>query len=671
MSKYKVRHKGIAEKKEGQDSLIQPKVFWLRRHGLGIFISLFLVMATLVVYWQVRSNGFVIIDDDVYVTDNPYVQGGVTLKGLVWALTTRHASYWHPLTWLSHMLDCEIYGLNPAGHHLTNLLFHILNTLLLFLVLKQMTGALWKTSFVAALFALHPLHVESVAWVAERKDVLSAFFWILTMWTYFHYIQRPRLDRYLSVLLSFVLGLLSKPMLVTLPFVLLLLDYWPLGRFQFGGSKGNRKSYTRKSMNPSGQKSSVRSLVLEKIPFFALAAVSSFLTFFVAQSGGAIGSTELYPLDIRLANALVSYASYIGKMIWPHHLAVIYPYPETFPMWQVVGAGLLLVCISILVIRFARRYPYLAVGWLWYLGTLVPVIGLVQVGVQAMADRFTYIPLIGLFIMIAMGVPDILGKWHYQRIVLVISVGLVLSTFMVATRLQIKHWRNSITLFEHTLEVTSNNFLVHNNLGVVLASQGRNEEAIVHYNEALRIDPYYARAHSNLGLALARQGRNEEAINHYAQALRLAPNDAEVHNNLGVVLVRLGKIEVALPHFAEALRIKPDYAEVYFNLGNSLSEQGRIEEAIAYYIKGLWIKPDFAGIHYNLGNALVHQGRVREAIDHYTKALQIKPDFAEGHFNLGLAYLMVGNRMSALEEYKFLKNVNPNLANNLLQRILK
>jgi len=491
------------------------------------------------------------------------------------------------------------------------------------------------------------------------------------MWTYFHYIQRPRLDRYLSVLLSFVLGLLSKPMLVTLPFVLLLLDYWPLGRFQFGGSKGNRKSYTRKSMNPSGQKSSVRSLVLEKIPFFALAAVSSFLTFFVAQSGGAIGSTELYPLDIRLANALVSYASYIGKMIWPHHLAVIYPYPETFPMWQVVGAGLLLVCISILVIRFARRYPYLAVGWLWYLGTLVPVIGLVQVGVQAMADRFTYIPLIGLFIMIAMGVPDILGKWHYQRIVLVISVGLVLSTFMVATRLQIKHWRNSITLFEHTLEVTSNNFLVHNNLGVVLASQGRNEEAIVHYNEALRIDPYYARAHSNLGLALARQGRNEEAINHYAQALRLAPNDAEVHNNLGVVLVRLGKIEVALPHFAEALRIKPDYAEVYFNLGNSLSEQGRIEEAIAYYIKGLWIKPDFAGIHYNLGNALVHQGRVREAIDHYTKALQIKPDFAEGHFNLGLAYLMVGNRMSALEEYKFLKNVNPNLANNLLQRILK
>ena len=616
MSKHKVKRQIIAQKTKDRGSPPPVKVLALPGHLLKLFIILFLIGATLAVFWPLKNHEFINLDDDEYVTENPHVQAGLTLKGLSWAFTTTQASNWHPLTWLSHMLDCQLYGLKPAGHHLTSLLFHIANTLLLFLVLRRMTGAIWGSSFVAALFALHPLHVESVAWVAERKDVLSTFFWMLTMWTYIRYAERPRLNRYLLVLLSFALGLMSKPMLVTLPLVLLLLDYWPLRRF--------------KSIHPFR-------LVLEKAPFFALSAVSSFLTFFAQRSGGTVGSLEAFPLETRMANALVSYVSYIGKMIWPHHLAVLYPYPDILPIWQVAEAGLLLVGLSALVILAARRRPYLVVGWLWYFGTLVPVIGLVQVGLQAMADRYTYVPLIGLFIMMAMGVPDNLAGWRHRRIVLAISAGLLLSIFMIVTRLQVYHWENAITLFEHTLAVTSNNSVIHNNLGVVLAQQGKTQEAIAHYTEALRIKPDYTDAHNNLGVALARQGKTQEAIAHYT----------------------------------EALRIKPNYAEVHYNLGNALARQGKIQEAITHYTEALKIKPDYVGAHYNLGNALVRQGKTQEAIAHFAEALRIKPDFADAHFALGLAYLMIGNRDSALEEYKILKTINPDLANTLSQKIFK
>jgi len=671
MSKPKNQRKVIIHRTKSRDDPPPTKVQPLRRYALEVSICLFLIAAILAVFWQVRFHEFLEYDDNVYVTENPHVNTGLTLKGIIWAFTTHHASNWHPLTWLSHMLDCQLYGLNPAGHHLTNLVFHIASTLLLFLVLKGMTGALWRSGFVAALFALHPLHVESVAWLAERKDVLSTFFWILTMWTYVRYTKQPKLNRYLLVLLSFSLGLMSKPMLVTLPFVLLLVDYWPLCRFQFRPRSGDHRSNIDKSKEANDQRSFALRLVLEKIPFFVLAAVSSFLTFFVQRSGGAVKSLDSYPLGARMANALVSYVSYIGKMIWPHRLAVFYPYPVVLPTWQVAGAGLLLVCVSSLVILAARRRPYLMVGWLWYLGTLVPVIGLVQVGYQAMADRYTYVPLIGLFVMIAMGVPDILSRWRYRRIVMVVSASLLLATFMVITWLQVRYWQNGVTLFEHSLGVTANNSLGHYNLGVALAGRGKTQEAISHYTEALRIKPDYAEAQNNLGVNFYYQGKTQEAISHYTEALRIKPDYAEAHYNLGVALVDQGKTQEAIAHYTEALRIKPDNSEAQNNLGVALANQGKTQEAIAHFSDALRTKPDNAVAHKNLGIALVLQGKTQEAIAHFSDALRIKPDYAVAHFSSGLVYLRMGNKRLALGEYKILEKINPNLASILYGEIFK
>jgi tetratricopeptide (TPR) repeat protein len=430
-----------------------------------------------------------------------------------------------------------------------------------------MTGALWRSCFVAALFALHPLHVESVVWLAERKDVLSTFFWMLTIWTYVHYVERPGFNRYLLVLLFFTLGLLSKPMLVTLPFIFLLFDYWPLGRFQFGQLSGDRKSRASKSMNSGGQKSIAFRLVREKAPFFVLSAVLSILTIFAQQKGGAMVPLEHYPFESRIANALVSYVSYIEKMIWPSHLSVFYPYQEMLPLWKVVGSGLLLISVSVLVIRVVRKLPYLAVGWFWYLGALVPVIGLVQVGSQAMADRYTYVPLIGLSVMVAWSIPDILAGWRYRRVVFSISAGILLSILMIVTRLQVQHWQNSITLFEHSLDVTVNNYLSHTNLGDALARQGKYQEAIAHFTEALRIFPDHPEVHYNLGVVLQGQGKIQEAIIHFAEAVRIRPDHAIAHNNLGVALVVQGKVQDAIAHFSKAVQAKPDYAEAHINLG--------------------------------------------------------------------------------------------------------
>ena len=671
MSKPKNRPKGIIQKTKGRADPPQRKVSLLRRYTLEFSICLFLIVAISAVFWQVRNHEFLNYDDKAYVTENSHVRAGLTLKGIIWAFTTTDADNWHPLTWLSHMLDYQLYGLNPAGHHLTSLLFHIVNTLLLFLVFKRMTGALWGSGFIAALFALHPLHVESVAWVAERKDVLSTFFWILTIWTYVRYTEQPRLNRYMLVLLSFALGLMAKPMLVTLPFVLLLVDYWPLGRLQFGPRSGRHRLNTSRSKGTSDQRSFALRLVLEKVPLFVLAAVSSFLTFFVQRSGGAVAPLELVPLENRVANALVSYVSYIGKMIWPHRLAVFYPYPDTFPIWHVAGAGLLLGAVSFLAILGARRRPYLMVGWLWYLGTLVPVIGLVQVGLQAMADRYTYVPFIGLFIMVAMGVPDILSGWRYRGIVMAISGGLLLAIFMAITWLQVQYWQNGVTLFEHALEVTPNNPLSQSSLGAALADQGKTQEAIAHYTEALRIKPYNAEVHNNLGAALIQQGKIQEAIIHYTEALRINPEYVEAHYNLGNALARQGNTQEAIVHYTEVLRIKPDDADAHNNLGNALSEQGKIEEAIAHYTEALRIVPHDVMVHNNLGNALARQGNIREAIVHYTEALWINPDFAEPHFSLGLVYLRMGDKSLALGEYKILKKINPDLASILYGKIFE
>jgi Tfp pilus assembly protein PilF len=560
---------------------IKNKPSILRR---DVFVCLFLIMITLAVYWQVRDHEFVIYDDDVYVTENPHVQAGLTRESLKWAFTTTWASNWHPLTWLSHMLDCQLYELNPSGHHLTNVFLHLANTLLLFLVLKRMTGAAGKSIVVAALFALHPLHLQSVAWVAERKDVLSTLFLMLTLWAYLRYVEGPGLNRYLLTLLLFALGLLAKPMLVTLPLVLLLLDYWPLERYRIGPAGDDTRATAPAPSHGKEPRSVFFRLLSEKVPFFVLAAGSSIVTLLAQQGGGAVKTVEVFPVKIRIANALLSYVNYIGKMIWPHRLAVLYPHPgSSLSMWQAAGAGLLLACLSIATVRAALRHPYLAVGWFWYLGTLLPVIGLVQVGSQAMADRYTYVPLIGLFIIVAWGMFELLERTRHGQILLVFSSVVMISLLMILSWAQARHWRNSITLFEHTVQVTSNNYLAHNNLGAAMFEQGKLDEAILHYARALEIKPNYWSAHNNLALVLAEQGKLKEAFDHYQEAFRIKPHDAGIHNNFGTFLAQQGKPDQAMAHFSRALELKPDFAEVYSNLGNVFKQQGKMDKAIAHY----------------------------------------------------------------------------------------
>ena len=528
-----------------------------------ILICLFLVIITLSSYWQVRDFAFNNYDDEAYVTKNQHVRRGLTFEGIIWAFSASHSANWHPLTWLSHMLDVQLYRMNPGQHHMTNLLFHLMNTLLLFLVFRRMTGHLWRSGFVAALFALHPLHVESVAWVAERKDVLCAFFWMLTVWSYIRYVERPGVYRYLVILLFFILGLMSKPMIVTLPFVLLLLDYWPLGRLRYPKSIDSIPIYS----NPS-----IFHLVWEKIPLFILSTASSVVTLLVQQSGGTLGSLGVYSLSVRIANALASYVSYLVKMMWPFHLAILYPHPGMLPFWKVAGASLLLVSIFLMALWVMRPYPWFIVGWLWYMGTLVPVIGIVQVGFQGMADRYTYVPLIGIFIIIVWGVSELVAGWRYKKIVFGTIGGASLLILMATTWVQAGYWKNSITLFERALEVTSNNYVAYNNLGNALAARGKMFEAIGYYSEALRINPDFKEAHNNLGIAFAMLGRIDEAIGHSLEALRINPDFEEAHNNLGIALINKGKIEEAIFHFREALRIRPDYAHANQNLKNALSD---------------------------------------------------------------------------------------------------
>jgi Flp pilus assembly protein TadD len=499
-----------------------------------------------------------------------------------------------------------------------------------------MTGALWQSGFVAALFALHPLHVESVAWVAERKDVLSTFFWLLTMWTYVRYVERPGPKWYILTFFIYGLGLMAKPMLVTLPFVLLLLDYWPLNRLQTGTSHVD-------SPISSPTKPSFTALVWGKVPLFALAALSSLITLLAQKSGGAMKSVEVFPMAIRIANALLSYVFYIKKMVWPQGLAFFYPHPGTgLPMWQAVGAGLLLVGISLVVVRAARQQPYLLVGWFWYLGTLVPVIGLVQVGIQSMADRYTYVPLTGLFIIIGWGIPNLVMSWHRRRILLGVAAASLLVVLTLCTWSQLRHWRNNVTLFEHAINVTANNYLAHDNLGNALAQQGKIDEAIAHYYTALRIKSNSANTHNNLGVALFGLGKINEAIAHYRVALRYQSDSPEIHNNLGVSLARQGQVDEAIVYYLAAVQLKADYEEAYNNLGNALARQGKLDEAAVQFSRALEIKPNYPDAHNNLGVALARQGRLEEAISHFKEALRLKPDYRKARANLEIALQQAG-----------------------------
>ena len=566
-------------------------------------VCLFLIISILCVYWQVRNFSFVNYDDGQYVTENYHVQAGLTLESLRWSLTATQASNWHPLTWLSHMLDCQIYGMNPGHHHMTSVLFHILNSLLLFFIFKKMSGSLWKSAFVAALFALHPLHVESVAWVAERKDVLSTFFWMLTLWCYTRYVESSRLDKYLLVILFFILGLMAKPMLVTLPFVLLLLDYWPLQRFQLKSSKNN---------NPAKQRPFYFGLIWEKIPLFFLSAASGVVTYLVQKSGGAVSSLVVIPFHDRITNALVSYVSYIGKILWPHNLAVLYPYQRSIALWKIAGAGMLLTMISVFVFRMLRSKPYFAVGWLWYLGTLVPVIGIVQVGSQALADRYTYVPLIGIFLMVAWGISDWVSKRHYRRIILFTLTAIIFSLLTITSRLQVKYWSNSVTLFDHAINVTGDNSTAQLNLGAALTVQGEIEKAEKHYKAALKINPNLAEAHLNIGVYLKGGGKLDDAISHFSKVLN-------------------GKSE---KHYLEVIKINPGYAKAYNNLGVILAGQNKVEAAIVFLSKALQISPGYAGAHFNLGKIYFNRNDPEKAISHYKKALQFDANMIQALYHL-------------------------------------
>ncbi len=599
----------------------------LYRIRFDAIVCLLLAIATLAVYWQVRNHGFVSCDDPVYVTNNPCVRSGLTPQGIRCAFTRSPGGLWIPMTWLSLMVDHGLFGLSPGGYHLTNLLFHIVNIILLFVLLKRMTNALWKTAFVAALFALHPIHVESVAWVTERKDVLCTLFFMLTLLAYTRYVKRPDIKSYVLVFFLFALGLMAKPMLVTLPFVLLLLDYWPLGRFRFNPTANAR--------GHEDSRPAIAYLVIEKLPLLFLSAAASVVTFCVQRSAGAIAPVEDISLGLRISNALVSYVTYIGKMFWPHRLAVLYPHPgNSLPSWQPVLACLLLLCVSILAVRRIHKSPYFLVGWLWYVGTLVPVSGISQAGNQAMADRFTYIPLIGLFIIIAWGVPDLFSRWRHKQIGLATMGVSLLFIFMLTTWLQARYWANSIILYGHTLDVTSDNQIAQFGLGAALSKQGRTADAITHYYEALRLNPYYAKAHNNLGLALAKQGRTADAITHYYEALRLDPHYAEAHNNLANGLVSMGKEDEAIAQYSEALRLNPRYAKAHNNLANVLLSQGKIDQAIFHYSEALRLAPHNAKIHTNLGTALLRSGKINEAIFHFREALRIRPVFPEAYYSL-------------------------------------
>jgi len=571
----------LSEEQEIIGLSVQMERIWKTFNQTRLVLFLLTVLV-LVVYWDVPHFDFVHYDDHVYVTDHVQVRQGLNTENLKWALTSTEAGFWHPLTWLSLMLDYQFFGLNPGGYHFTNLLLHLTNTLLLFLVFASMTGAVWRSAFVAALFAVHPLHVESVAWIAERKDVLCGLFWILAVGAYARYAERPSWVRYAAVFVTLLLGLASKAMAVTLPFVLLLLDIWPLGRLRLteagrGSVRASRsilnevrdgvldgKSTGRFSPAPIGW------LILEKVPLVLLSAVVGILTWVAESKVGALKTVAEYPLTVRLGNAVVSYVRYLGKMFWPADLAVIYPHPGTWPWVSVALAAFVLVTIMFFVLRFRRRAPYLAIGWFWYLGALVPVIGLVQIGSHAMADRYTYLPLIGLFIMIAWGMTDLLAPRRFGRTLLTIGAIAVVMALIPPARAQVAYWVDAEHLFRRAVAVTERNYLAHNNLGAALASKGCVDEALRHYREALAIRPRYPEALFNAGSALAAQGHYAEAEAYYRSALEIHPGLSEAHNNLAIALTMQGKMHDAIRHFRTALHLRPGYIEAKKNLALAL-----------------------------------------------------------------------------------------------------
>ncbi|MBT3311507.1 MAG: tetratricopeptide repeat protein [Desulfobacterales bacterium] len=610
-------------------------------------------------FQQVLDSDFVGYDDNLYVTDNEDIKAGFSAEGVIRAFTTYQSANWHPLTMLSHMLDCQLYGLNPKGHHLSSLLLHIANSLLLFIVLYKMTGGLWQSAFVAALFGLHPLHVESVAWVSERKDVLCTFFGLLAIGAYHYYVKQKRYIYYLAVFLFLSVGLMAKPMLVTLPFVLLLLDFWPYRRFDFYLKTGSMIILLKR----------ILILATEKTPLFIPVIISSILTIKAQQSIGAVESFVALPMIIRIANAFNSYAIYAVKMVLPYSLSAIYPHTGSYlPLWQAVCVFSIIIGVVYIAIRSSKQYPYLLTGLFWYLGTLVPVIGIIQVGSQGMADRYTYIPMTGLFIIVAWGGGDIIKSRNIKKGIIAIAVTLVFVGMAVKTYSQVLHWKNGITLFEQAVKNTKNNWLAHNNLGSAYFKAGNFEKAVFHYSESLKINPYYASTYYNLGTTFSAWGRTKEAIVfykegvrlkpvsskthynlanlmyknkrydeaafHFGEVIRIDPDNADAHNNMAYMLITQNMFEKAAFHCRMAIKINPHHSNAHFNFGRLLEKQGKLDEAIVHFKQTIRIDPGFSGAYYYTGLILVRQEKYKEAAHFFSKALKVKPDFIEAQQNL-------------------------------------
>jgi tetratricopeptide (TPR) repeat protein len=677
-------------------------------------VCVLLAGATLAVYWQVSGFAFTNFDDPGMVLNNPMVLRGLTARGLSWALTTSWFEYWHPLTWLSHMLDCELFGLNAGGHHLVSVGFHSASTLLLFAVLRRMTGALWRSAIVAALFALHPLHVESVAWIAERKDVLSGFFFMLTLWAYVRYAEKSKVGIqesgvrsqnpasgftfhatrntqhatrfYLLSLFFFACGLMSKPMLVTLPFLLLLLDFWPLQRYLLAplDLKPSARTFHPSSFILHPSSLILHPLLLEKLPFFLLSVASCAITCLGVKAGGNIISTETVPWGLRLANMPVAYARYLGKMFWPVKLIPLYPLPNHWAAWQVGGALVVLGACSLLAVALVRRQPWLAVGWFWYLGTLVPVIGLLQVGHQAIADRYTYLPLVGIFMAVVWAAAEWGGSSRCEvrdarcevpgstfgvqrsmfllphpsplappaesaaaggrRLRLRLGLGLGGGVVVLCGYLawvQTGYWRNSLTLWGHALAVTANNAAAQLNYGLAVEEGGQRQEAMEHYREALRIDPNFYEAHNDLGRALYLLGQLRESTNHLMQAVRILPDKSAAHVNLGRTLAALGDWSGAREQYEAALAAEPMNPDIPTDWGKALLAQNRATEARDRFAQALQLDPKFpaarAGYGFalsQLGAALAGEGKLAEAAGQYREALRVQPDLPEVLNNL-------------------------------------
>lgn len=610
-------------------------------------ISIALLIVTFSAYWKVLSNPFVQYDDPNYVTENTYVLQGLTRASVAHAFHIEYSN-WHPVTWLSHMLDVQLFGLEAGKHHRTSLAIHALNVVLLFLLLVWMTKAPWPSAFAAALFAIHPLHVQSVAWISERKDLLSTLFWLLTLAAWLRFVKSRTPAWYGLSLALFSLGLMSKPMIVTLPFTLLLVDIWPLGRLSFSLKQASKQ---------------IGGLLFEKAPFFALSAASCVITFIAQKSGGLVVPLEELSYESRVGNAACAYIAYLGKTPWPTSLTAFYPQQSrTVLSWPVAGAFLLLAGITVLVVRSAKRAPYLAFGWFWYLGTLVPVIGLVQVAGQAMADRYTYVPLIGVFIATAWGLADWANQHRTFRYAIAAMAIACLVPLLALTRVQTNYWAGDREMWQHAIEVTSNNYVAENNLGTYYMTQGKTDEAITYYREAVRSAQGYADGWSNLGLALAKLNRTSEAIECFRRAVEINPDQTDGWTNLGLALGKQNRPAEAIECFQREVTRTPGDAHAWLNFGVALVKLNRYSEGIDCFQKALEMNPDYTDARLNLGSALDHENRPSEALEHYELALRTKPGAAQILNSMGLVLCRLNRLPEAIDRFHQALKADPNFA---------